>query len=36
MISISEMKAKVKALVEDITGQKAYFDIVPNNVKHNH
>ena len=23
MISISEMKAKVKALVEDITGQKA-------------
>ena len=33
MISISEMKAKVKALVEDITGQKAYFDIVPNNIK---
>ena len=33
MISISEMKAKVKTLVEDITGQKAYFDIVPNNVK---
>ena len=33
MISISEMKTKVKALVEDITGQKAYFDIVPNNIK---
>ena len=33
MISISEMKAKVKALVEDLTGLKAYFDLVPNNIK---
>ena len=33
MIPISEMKAKVKALVEDLTGLKAYFDLVPNNIK---
>ena len=33
MISISEMKAKVKTLVEDLTGLKAYFDLVPNNIK---
>ena len=33
MIPISELKQKVKSLVEDITGLKAYFDLVPNNVK---
>ena len=33
MISISEMKAKVKTLVEDLTGLKAYFDLVPNNIR---
>ena len=33
MISISELKQKIKSLVEDITGLKAYFDLVPNNVK---
>lgn len=33
MIEISEMKAKVKTLVEDLTGLKAYFDLVPNNIK---
>lgn len=33
MIPISEMKAKVKTLVEDLTGLKAYFDLVPNNIK---
>ena len=33
MMPITEMKARVKALVEEITGQKAYYDVVPNNVK---
>lgn len=33
MIRISELKQKVKSLVEYITGLKAYFDLVPNNVK---
>ena len=33
MIRISELKQKVKSLVEDITGLKAYFDLVPNNIK---
>mgnify|MGYP005745948907 CR=1 FL=1 len=33
MIPISELKQKVKSLVEDITGLKACFDLVPNNVK---
>lgn len=33
MIEISELKQKVKSLVEDITGLKAYFDLVPNNIK---
>ena len=36
MISISEMKAKVKTLVEDLTGLKAYFDLVPNNIRGAH
>ena len=33
MIQIARLKSTVKALVEDITGLKAYFDLVPNNVK---
>ena len=33
MIQIPRLKATVKALVEDITGLKAFYDLVPNNIK---
>lgn len=33
MISISRMKQTVKDIVEDVTGVKAYYDVVPNNVR---
>ena len=33
MMQIARLKSTVKELVEDITGLKAYFDLVPNNVK---
>ena len=33
MMQIARLKSTVKALVEDITGLKVYFDLVPNNVK---
>ena len=33
MIPISRMKQTVKDIVEDVTGIKAYYDVVPNNPK---
>jgi len=33
MIPISRMKQTVKDIVEDVTGVKAYYDVVPNNVR---
>ncbi len=33
MIAIGELKQKVKTIVEAITGQRAYYDLVPNNIK---
>ena len=33
MIPISRMKQTVKDIVEDVTGIKAYYDVVPNNVR---
>nr|DAG68342.1 MAG TPA: hypothetical protein [Caudoviricetes sp.] len=33
MISISRMKQTVKDIVEEVTGVKAFYDVVPNNVR---
>ena len=33
MISISRMKQTVKDIVEEVTGVKSFYDVVPNNVR---